>query len=103
MPSERVQRQIDRLFDQAEEAIERGAWELVRSRAEAVLRLDPGNQDALTYLTAGGGSAPNPPGQRTGGRAPLIGEGEPSERVSLGPRAGESPTNPPASATAAIA
>jgi len=53
MPSERVQRQIDCLLDQAEEAIERGDWSLVRERARAVLRLDPGNDDALAYLAAG--------------------------------------------------
>src|SRR5437899_1784510 len=52
MPSERVQRQIDRLLDQAEAAIERGDWALVRDRAGAVLRLDAGNEDALAYLAA---------------------------------------------------
>ena len=52
MPSERVQRQIDRLLDQAEEAIEQSNWNTVIKRVEAVLRLDPDNKDALAYLQA---------------------------------------------------
>ena len=50
MPSERVQRQIDLLLDEAEEAISRQGWNIVGERAQAVLRLDPENQDALSYL-----------------------------------------------------
>ncbi|MHB8574028.1 MAG: protein kinase domain-containing protein [Dehalococcoidia bacterium] len=49
MPSERVQRQIDRLLDQAEEAMAAGEWETVRLRCEAVLTLDAGNPDAMSY------------------------------------------------------
>ena len=52
MPSERVQRQIDRLLDQVEQAIEHSDWDVVIQRAEAVLRLDTGNEDAQTYLEA---------------------------------------------------
>ncbi|MHB8575488.1 MAG: protein kinase domain-containing protein, partial [Dehalococcoidia bacterium] len=52
MPSERVQRQIDRLLDEAEQAITTGDWETVRLRAEAVLRLDRENADAVAYLDA---------------------------------------------------
>jgi class 3 adenylate cyclase len=54
MPSERVQRQIDRLLDEADEAIANSNWTRVRDRAEAALRLDPDNADARTYLTAAG-------------------------------------------------
>ena len=35
MPSERVQRQIDRLLDQGEEAISCSTWLIVRDRARA--------------------------------------------------------------------
>jgi len=52
MPSERVQRQIDRLLDEAEEAISSQDWAAVAERAQAALRLDPENADALSYLAA---------------------------------------------------
>ncbi len=52
MPSERVQRQIDRLLDQAEAAIELADWNTVVQRSRGVLRLDPENQDAMSYLEA---------------------------------------------------
>ena len=50
--SERIQRQIDRLLDEAEEALAQFDWEAVRQRTQAVLALDPKNDDALTYLAA---------------------------------------------------
>jgi tetratricopeptide (TPR) repeat protein len=52
MPSERVQRQIDRLLDEAEDAIRRLDWPTVRDRATAALALDHENADALTYLAS---------------------------------------------------
>ncbi len=52
MASERVQRRIDRLLDQVEEAVDRLDWEGVRSRAQAVLALDPGNDDAINFLAS---------------------------------------------------
>jgi len=52
VPTERVQRQIDRLLDEAEAALGVSDWEVVRVRAEAVLRLDSANEDARTYLDA---------------------------------------------------
>ena len=48
--SERVQRQVELLLDQAEEAIGRSDWDAVREKAEAVLRVDAGNHDAASYL-----------------------------------------------------
>ena len=50
MPSERLQRQIDRLLDEADEAISQLNWEVVRARATAVLTIDPENTDAAAYL-----------------------------------------------------
>jgi len=47
MASERVQRQIDRLLDQAEEVMGRLNWDSVRDCAQAVLGLDSENADAL--------------------------------------------------------
>ena len=52
MASERIQRQIDRLLDQVEEAVELLDWHVVRSRAQAVLALDPENADAVTFLAS---------------------------------------------------
>jgi hypothetical protein len=52
MTSERVQRRIDRLLEQADEALDRLDWNEVRVRAEAVLSLEPENRDAVTYLEA---------------------------------------------------
>src|SRR5437016_6173209 len=52
MLSERVQRQIDRLLDEAEEAAARKAWGLVRERCEHVLTFDPESADARALLSA---------------------------------------------------
>ena len=52
MASERIQRRIDRLLDQIEEAMDQLDWHSVRTFAQAVLRLDPENNDALGYLAA---------------------------------------------------
>ncbi len=49
MPSERVQRQIDRLLDDAEGASEQRDWALMLNRAEAVLAIDSANNDALAF------------------------------------------------------
>ena len=57
MPSERIQRQIDRLLDEAEEALTRFDWEAVAVRAEAVLRFDSSNADAIAFLEAAQGGA----------------------------------------------
>ncbi len=50
MASERLQRQIDRLLDEAEEAITRFDWAALFQRAQAVLAMDPENRDALAFL-----------------------------------------------------
>ncbi len=52
MPSERVQRRIDSLLDQADEAVVVQDWGIVRSRAESVLAFDPENEDAAQYIHA---------------------------------------------------
>ena len=48
MLSDRVQRQIDRLLDQAEKAIALRQWEDLRATCEVVLNLDRDNSDAAT-------------------------------------------------------
>ncbi len=52
MASERVQRQIDRLLDQAEEAMGQMAWDAVRDCAKAVLGMDSSNNDAIAFLAS---------------------------------------------------
>ncbi len=50
MASDRLLRQIERLLDEAEEAISRFDWESLLQRAQAVLAMDPENRDALAFL-----------------------------------------------------
>ena len=50
MPSERIQRQIDSLLDEAEAAVKQLDWPTVKARAQAALGLDPENVDAGEYL-----------------------------------------------------
>ena len=52
MASERIQRRIDRLLDEADEAVSRFDWEAVRQRAEAVLAFDADNHEARAFLDA---------------------------------------------------
>jgi tetratricopeptide (TPR) repeat protein len=52
MASERLKRQVDRLLDEAEDAVSQLNWATVRSRAQAVLAFDPENRDALAFLAA---------------------------------------------------
>ena len=52
MATERLQRQIERLLDEAEEAVSKLDWPSVRDRAQAVLAFDPENQDAKGFLAA---------------------------------------------------
>ncbi|HLF08210.1 MAG TPA: protein kinase [Dehalococcoidia bacterium] len=52
MLSERVQRQIDRLLDEAERAMAERNWAAVRENALDALALDPDNADAKSFLAA---------------------------------------------------
>ena len=69
MASDRRQRRIERLLDEAEEAVTRYDWEAVREAAQAVLAFDPGNSDAQELLAGAeralSGSAPAPTSQPT--------------------------------------
>jgi len=50
MPSERIQRQIDRLLDEAEQASAQQHWRQVGDLCRHVLTFDPANEDALALL-----------------------------------------------------
>ena len=52
MASERIQRRIESLLDEADAAISRYDWETVRQASYAVLALSPENSDAATFLAA---------------------------------------------------
>ena len=52
MASDRIQRRIERLFDQIEQEADQQNWQLVRDLSDEVLRLDPDNGDALAFLSA---------------------------------------------------
>ena len=64
MASERVQRTIESLLDEAEQAVGRSEWSSVKDGAQNVLAFDPDNQDAAYFLAAAiralGGSADSP-------------------------------------------
>src|SRR5438094_629732 len=50
MPSERIERQIDRLLDEADHAAAAQDWTQVRERCLRILQFDPANADATEYL-----------------------------------------------------
>ena len=52
MVSERIQRRLERLLDQIDEAEANGNWESVRDLALDVLEVDNGNTEANAYLRA---------------------------------------------------
>ena len=60
MPSERVQRQIDHLLDEAEAAVSGLDWPRVRQIGRGVLAVDPDNQDALAFLAMADAADPAP-------------------------------------------
>ena len=65
MASERLQRRIEQLLDEADEAISQFDWEKVRQCAQAVLAIDPGNTDGIEFLATAeralSASSPNLP------------------------------------------
>ncbi len=50
MASERLQRRIDILLDEADQAITQSDWLMVRDRAQNVLAFDHENRDALAFI-----------------------------------------------------
>jgi len=109
MPSPRVQRQIDRLLDEAEQAIVVHDWIQVQALAREVLSLDPENQDGAGFLASadrmlaveqtpsvGAGGSPAPPASGVGARfiAPGSEQGQHSQQQAAG--AGGSPALPAA-------
>ena len=52
MASERLQRQIERLLDEAEQSIAQRDWAGVRERAQDVISIDPENREGQAFLAA---------------------------------------------------
>jgi len=52
MANERIQQRIQRLLDEADEAVSQFDWETVQNSSRAVLAFDPDNSEALAFLTA---------------------------------------------------
>ena len=75
MASDRIQRRIERLLDQIEQAMDSLEWATVRDRAQAALALDANNSDALTFLVAAdqvlGASSTQPPSLRLTPQTPV--------------------------------
>jgi len=104
MTSERTQRRIDRLLDEAERALDDHDWPLAAERARDVLLLDERNQDAQNFWTAAqraieAAEAAHPRSPLPAGEGQ--GEGQPEQkrqaRTSFA-RAGGSPALPAAGA-----
>ena len=56
MASESVQARIDRLLNEAREAVAESNWAVVLNHAQNVLRIETENEDARTYLVAAEGA-----------------------------------------------
>ena len=52
MASDRIQRQIERFLDEAEEAVAKGDWVAAEDSARKVLAFDPNNNDAVAFIAA---------------------------------------------------
>ena len=66
MASDRFQRRIERLLDEADEAISRFDWEKVRQCAHAVLAIEPDNSDGLKFLATAERAIIDPVSSTTG-------------------------------------
>ena len=86
MASERIQRRISILLDEADEAFAQRDWDVVQQRAQDTLALDPENQDALTFVAAAeralGTSVP-PPNIPTPDSSPAIAPANTNEVTSF--------------------
>ena len=51
MPSERIQRQIDDLLDEAEQALKQGNWKLALELSHRIIVFDPENADAKEFIS----------------------------------------------------
>ena len=77
MASDRIQRRIDLLLDEADGAVGNSEWDLVLDRAKNVLAFDPENQEALSYLSAAERALSNASTPETESPTPVEGSSAP--------------------------
>lgn len=65
MTSERIQRRIENLLDEADAALVERDWAIVLDRAQTVLHIDPDNSEALTFSAAAERALGTPPRSRS--------------------------------------
>ena len=82
MASDRSQRRIERLLDEADDAVAHLDWETVRVRAQDVLAFDPQNDDAAERLAAAN-RASGPPGCARSGFTPCNYTARPWARIHM--------------------
>ena len=78
-PSARVQRQIDALLDQTEEAIRERDWNAALECIRAVLNVDPTNEDAISFQGMAESARGDTPPSATSGAEQLA---APREKVA---------------------
>ncbi len=89
MASERVQRRIERLLDQLDEAESQGNWESVRDLAQDVLEIDPDNTEAGAYLRSSGRrleavtATPNEPPSSAPPSSPIVSDPQAPQPTSF--------------------
>src|SRR5437870_1108521 len=73
MTNERIRTHVERLLSEADDALVNLDWDQVKVKAEAVLRLEPNNPDAVALLRAvnrGSGPIANVPQSHATGASP---------------------------------
>ncbi|MDP9180708.1 MAG: protein kinase [Chloroflexota bacterium] len=81
MPSERMQRQIDHLLDEAEKAVTEKDWAHVTDCAQGVLAVDTGNEDAVAFLSMAKSQGNLPPRETRIPLASSSADSEPSPKL----------------------
>ena len=85
MASERLSRHIERLLDEADEALTQRRWDVVQERAQDILSIDPENSEGVAFLAAA---------ERALSSSVAATEGSPLARSSATPSAPHSPVQP---------
>ncbi len=85
MASERLSRHIERLLDEADEALTQRRWDVVRERAQDILSIDPENSEGVAFLAAA---------ERALGSSGAATEGPPLSPSPAAPSTSSSPVQP---------
>lgn len=85
MASERLSRHIERLLDEADEALTQRRWDVVQERAQDILSIDPENSEGVAFLAAA---------ERALGSSGAATEGPPLSPSPAAPSTSSSPVQP---------